>query len=279
MRTSLCWLVITVTACGSDKAASPPSPQGSAVAPARPAATSVEIFVNDASVAVVSAGQLATWPRLDALVPAGAGRLGTWELVTLTGRKPKPTEVPRPSGTYPDMVPAVFPGEDGAPAFGMFDAVELGRHGQPALREDHVSAIRIKIALGGNRGQNDDSAGGGGDLTKLTLAIKSAAGTTALASDKLLALPREPIPGNPDQKGWRLTTLLAAAGITSFSHLVLSGASGVNLTLDHKDLDATTIPFVKLNKKGELRMRVLKKVGLGWNPVGDVQALVAIEVK
>lgn len=279
MRTSLCWLAIAVSGCGGDKSASPPGAPAGSAAPAPPAPTSVEIFVNDASAAVVSAGQLATWPRLDSLVPAGARRLGTWELVTLTGRKPKPTEVPRPSGNYPDMVPAVFPGEDGAPAFGMFDAVELARHGKPALREDHIAAIRIKVAQGGNRGQNDDSAGGGGDLTKLTLTIKSAAGTTALASDKLLALPREPMPGNPDQKGWRLTKLLEAAGVTSFSRLVLSGAGGVNLTLDKKDLDDTTIPFVKLNKKGELRMRVLKKAGEGWNPAGDVQALVAIDVK
>jgi hypothetical protein len=269
-------ITLATAGCGRDKAAPPPS--ASARSAAAPAA-GLEIFVNDASIAVIPAAQIAGWPRLDTLVPADARKLGTWEAVSLQGAKPKPTEIRRPSGSYPDMVPAIFPGDGGAPAFGMFDPVELARKGKPALREDHVTAIRIKLAQGGNRGQNDDGGGAAADPTKLVLTVKSPAGTTTLTGDKLLALPREPMPGNADQKGWRLAQFLEAAGVTAYEHLVLSDASGTNLTLDKKDLDASTIPFIKLNKSGALRLRVLKKAGEGWNPSGDLRSLVAIEAR
>lgn len=285
MRTSLCWpaivagLVVGLGGCGGDKPASPPpAPAGSGASPAA-AATGVEIFVNDTPAAVVQAGQLAGWPRLDTLVPAGARKLGTWELVSVQGAKATPTELAHPSASYPDMVPAMFPGDGGGAAFGMFDPVELARKGKPALREDHVTAIRIKLAEGGSRGQNDDGGGAAGDPTKLVLTIKTPAGTTTLAGDKLLALPREAMPGNADQRGWPLARLLEAAGVTTYEHLVLSDASGTSLTLDKKDLGASTVPFVKLNKQGALRLRVLKKTGDGWNTSGDLRALVAIDAK
>jgi hypothetical protein len=284
-------LAIGLGGCGRDKPASPP-PQavgsgaavaGSGVAAAGAAgaraAAGLELFVNDISVGIVQPGQLAAWPRLDSLVPGDARKLGTWELVTLQGARPNPTELSRPSGAYPDKVPAIFPGDGGGVAFGMFDPVELARKGKPALREDHVTAIRIKVAQDGGRGQNDDGGGGGGDPTKIVVTVKTPAGTTTLTGDKILALPREPMPGNADQQGWRLTTLLDAAGVKAYQHLVLRDAGGMNLTLERKDLDAKTVPFIKLNKSGLLRMRVLKQVGSGWNPAGDLRGLVAIEAR
>ncbi|HEU4727620.1 MAG TPA: hypothetical protein VFT22_07020, partial [Kofleriaceae bacterium] len=62
-------------------------------------------------------------------------------------------------------------------------------------------------------------------------------------------------------------------------HLVLTGEGGTSLTLDRKDLDGGTVPFIKLNKQGTLRFRVLKKAGEGWNTAGDLRALSAIEAK
>jgi hypothetical protein len=311
MRTSLCSSAFAVLAtvglglglglglgvggCGRDKA--PPSPApgsvsvsvsvsgsgsgpGSAAAAAAPAApTGVELFVNDVSVGTLQPAQIASWPRVDAQVPGDSRKLGTWELVTLVGGKPGPAELAHPSANYPDMVPAVFPGDGGAPAFGMFDAVELARKGKPAMRQDHVTQIRIKVAQGGNRGQNDDGGGGAADPTKIVVTVKTPAGETTLGGDKLLGLPREPSPGNPDQKGWRLQTLLTAARVKSYDHLVLTGADGTSLTLDRKDISDSSIPFIKLNKAGALRLRVLKKTGDGWNPAGDLRALTGIEVK
>jgi hypothetical protein len=283
MRTWLCLPVVAATVlgavsvgCSRDKPAPAPATTGSAAATATPG---VELFVNDATVGTILPAQIAGWTRLDTLVPADARKLGTWALIRLEGAGPKPTEIARPSGAYPDMVPAVFPGEAGSVAFGMFDPVELARRGKPAIREDRVRAIRIELAQGGNRGQNDDGGGAAGDPTKLVLTVKTPAGTTTLTGDKLLAIPREAMPGNADQKGWRLATLLDAAGVKAYDHLVLTDASGTNLTLDRKDLDDKTVPFIKLNKQGALRLRVLKQVGEGWNPAGDLRALVAIDAR
>jgi hypothetical protein len=264
--------------CGHDKAPPPPaSGSGSGSA----AAAGVELFLNDLSIGTVQPAQIANWPRLDSLVPGDARKLGTWELVSLQGKKPRPAELAHPSASYPDMVPAIFPGDGGAPAFGMFDAVELARKGKPAMREDRVTAIRIKVIQGGNRGQNDDGGGGGGgtDPTKLVVTVKTPAGTTTLTGNKLLGIPRTPAPDNPDHKGWRLQALLDAAGVKTYDHLVLTSADGTSLALDKKDINNASVPFIKLNKAGILRLRVLKKVGEGWNPAGDVRGLTGIEAK
>ncbi|HEX4423387.1 MAG TPA: hypothetical protein VH165_36010, partial [Kofleriaceae bacterium] len=252
---------------------------GSGSAAAAPATAGFAIFVDDAQVATVSAAQLAGWPRVDTLVPDTARKLGTWELVVLDSDKPKPAEVRHPSGSYPDMVPALFPGDGGGVAFGMFDTVELAKKGKPAMREDHLKSIHIKLAQGGSHGQNDDQGGGNADPTKLVITVTTPTGTTTLTGSQLLALPREPSPNNPDQKGWRLQALLDAAGVKKFKQLVLSDASGTNLTIDKKDLDANTVPFIKLNKSGALRFRVMKKQGDGWTAAGDLRSLIAIEAK
>lgn len=305
MRTSLCWLAIAMVVAGGctrDKAEPSGATGGSAkggreasgtvasgpgvAAPAK--AAGIELFVNDAAVATVSPAQVAGWPRLDALVPGDARRLGTWEMVTLQGAGARPTDVPHPSTTYPDLVPAIFPGPDpgagpgdgGGVSFGMFDPVELARKGKPALRADNVRAIRIRIAQNSGRGQNDDGGGAGGDPTKLVVTVTTASGATRLTGEQILALPREEMPGNADQKGWQLGALLTAAGVKSYQRLVLRDAAGTNLTLDRKDLGADAVAFIKLNKQGALRFRIFKKAGDGWSPGGgDLRALVAIDVK
>jgi hypothetical protein len=286
MRTSLCWLALAVLvggACNRDKpaGATGSAAESSAAPSSPPGGGTVELFVDDVSIGKVRPPQLATWPRVDSLVPAEARRLGTWELVTLEGKGAKPTEISHPSTAYPDLVPAIFPGEtpgSGA-SFGMFDPVELAKRGKPALREDGVRAIRIKLAQGSSRGQNDDGGGGGGDPTKLVITVTSPAGTTQLTGEQILALPREPMPGNADQRGWRLSALLTAAGVTSYQNLVLRDASGTNLTLEKADISESSVPFIKLNKQGALRFRVLKKAGDGWSPSGDLRGLVAIDAK
>lgn len=285
MRTSPCLPALAALAgialggCGHDKAPPPPasdSGSGSAAAPA-----GIELFLNDVSIGTIQPAQVASWPRLDAMVPGDARKLGTWELVSLAGKKPRPAELAHPSSSFPDMVPAIFPGDGGAPAFGMFDAVELAKRGKPAMHEDHITAIRIKVTQGGNRGQNDDGGGGGGgnDPTKLVIMVKTPAGTTTITGNQLLGIPRTPAPDNPDHKGWRLQALLDAAGVKTYAHLVLTSADGLSLTLDKKDISDSSVPFIKLNKAGILRLRVMKKAGGGWNPAGDVRGLTGIEVK
>ncbi len=248
---------------------------GSAPAPSAPAGT-VEIFVNDTSVAKVDPAQLEKWPRLDGLVPEESRRLGTWQKVKLTGAKTE--ELGRPSSSYPDMIPVLFPGEGGKPAFGMFDPVEHAKKGKPGLRADDIREIRIQLASEGRSGEHQGGGGEAADPAKLVVEIETPAGKSKLTGEQILALPREPQPGAAETRGWRLAQLLEAAGIMKFERLVLSDAGGSSVIIEKKDLDAKTVPFIKLNKSGALRLRVMKQVGTGWQTGGELRSLVAIKV-
>jgi hypothetical protein len=263
--------------CGSKHETEPSAGSGSAAA--KPAGLAV--IVDGKQVATVTAAQLAEWPRVDQLVPTDARRLGRWQDVELVGAKPKPTDMQSPSATYPDLVPAVFPGEGGEPSFGMFDAVELAKKGKPQLREDHLTAVRIKLLPeDAGRGQHEQGNGGGKDPTLLKITFVMPDGKTAvLDHEKLLALPRDNMPGTTDGKGWALQTILTAGGVTKFDKIVVSNANNVALNLDKTNFTADSIPFVKLNRKGELRLRIYKKSGTEWQPAGgDVSDLDGIQV-
>lgn len=274
-------LVISLAAaCSKGDSKQPPAQQGagSAAAP-KPADSSLAIYVDDQQVGTLAREQLATWPRLDTLVPVAARRLGTWQTIALKGAQ-KSANVDQPSGAYPDLVPALFPGEGGAPAFGMFDPVELAKKGTPKLREDAIVEVRVILTQDSNRGQNDHGDGGGSDPTKLELAIKSATGEQVLKGDKLLETPRQPLPGETgDAKGWPLSVVLANAGVQKYERLVLTGENGTNLTLEKQDLDPkTSVPFIKLNRQGSLRFRVYKKQGELWQAGADLRGLVRVEI-
>jgi hypothetical protein len=282
MRTWSYWIVALslLAACDKTQPSTGSAPgSGTGSAPIPVAAHAVEIFVNDTSVAKITKEQIASWPTLDSLVPEDSRRLGTWQVVYLKGAQAKPAELNRPSATYPDKVPAVFPGKDGAPAFGMFDRVELAKHGEPGLRQDAVSEIRIKLAKEGRGGDHQGGTGGVADPMKLVLAIKTPEGDKTLTGEQIMAIPRESMPGNDDNKGWPLTKLLTAAGVTRYTKLVLVDAAGTSLNIEKKDFDdKTTIPFIKLNRQGSLRFRMMKKQGDGWQAAGDLRALATIKV-
>jgi len=239
---------------------------------------SVAIFVDDQQVGKLAFDQVNLWPRLDTLVPVSARRLGTWQTVTLKGAKS--VDLQQPSAAHPELVPALFPNDAGAPSFGMFDPVELAKHGKPALREDAIHEVRIKLATGGGRGQNDTGEGGGKDPRTIELTIKTAAGEQVIKGETLLETQREAQPGETGEgKGWTLTSILGHAGIKTYERLLLTGEGGTNLTLEKQDLDPkTSVPFVKLNRQGSLRFRVFKKQGDTWQPGQDLRGLVRVEI-
>jgi hypothetical protein len=264
-------LALVVVGCGKADPKPAPSPPPVAVA-----SHDLVVFVGDQQVATVPAADIAKWPRLDTLVPPDDRRLGRWDDIVLAGAAP--TTIHAPSSTYPELVPAVYPGADGSPSFGMFDPVELGKHGTPAVHSDGVREIRIKINQDQSRGQHEQGGGGGVDPSELKLSIKSPNGEHVIDGKTLLAIPRENVPGGEGQ-GWALTTILKAAGITEFQTMVLNDANGLALNLDKSSFDPkTSIPFVKLNRSGVLRFRVYKKQGEGWTSSGDLRGLVAIEI-
>jgi len=240
----------------------------------------LEIFVDNQSVAHVAASQLASWPRLDTLVPVRARRLGTWQDVSIKATA-ETKQLHKPSDVYRDLVPAVYVGDDGKPAFGMFDPVELANHGKPKVGEQGVSEIRITLAPGGGRGENESGEGGGGDPAKLKIAVKTPAGESTLEGKTLLAIARQPMPGDDSKepRGWTLATILDAAGIKKFKKIMLSDVSGQALSLEQADFDPNvSVPFVKLNRAGALRVTVFKKQGEGWQRAGDLRGLASIEV-
>ena len=256
------WLFAIVAACGGRD---PPPPL---LAPAE-----LEIFVDDASVATVSNQRLAAWPRLDALVPEPARRVAAWRIVYVTSVRARTAELDHPASSYPELVPAVFPGDGGEPAFGMFTPAALADHGKPKLRMDAVREIRIKLSEPGRK--DPDAA----DPPHLALAITTPRGDGSLDGAQILAIPREPMPGEADPTGWPLTKLLAAAGVTTFAKLVLVNAAGTTLALARAEFDdTTTIPFVKLNRRGELRFRIMKNQGGRWQTAGDLRAVATIRV-
>jgi len=280
MRTSSLWVVVALASCSGKKDQPKPEPVGSGsaapVAPA-PAPASVQIFVNDAVVGTIAIEQIKLWPRLDALVPTSARHLGSWQ--ELTFKAAKPEALHQPSASYPDYVPALFPGEDGKPSFGLFDPVELAKHGKPAAaREDDVSEIRIKMTEG-SHGQNAQGNAADADPMKIKVTIKTSKGESTLEGAKLLAVPREAEPGGKDPKGWTLATLMKTAGVPHYEKLVLTDAAGLNLTLEKQDLDpARSVPYIKLNRQGSLRVKVYKKQGDSWQASGDLRGLVRVEV-
>ena len=287
MRSGLCFTaIIALVACGSKHEDAAPASTGSGsgsaavVTPPPPAAvTTVQLVVDDQPVGKVDLAQVKDWPRLDTLVPVEARRLGKWETIYLKGSKPGTSELDKPFETYRDYVPALFPGDGNTISFGMFDPVELGKKGKPALRADGITELRIKQSENSGRGENETGSGGGGDPTKLELQIITPKGKQTLTGAKLLEVPRENMPGGGgDAKGWPLLTVLDAAGVKTWKKVRLTDAAGLNLTMERKEIDASTIPFIKLNRQGALRFRVFKKQGEGFQASGDLRALTKIEI-
>lgn len=144
MRTTLSFVVaVAVLGCGSKSTETQATGSGTGTAAGTgaavaPASTGTHVFVDDADVATVTAAQVASWPRVDTLVPEAARRLGKWQAIYIKGAKPQVSELNKPFETYRDYVPALFPGEGGKISFGLFDPVELGKKGKPALQEDGV---------------------------------------------------------------------------------------------------------------------------------------------
>src|SRR5690242_2347087 len=177
---------------------------GSAGSATPAAAPGVAIFVDDAAAGSITPAQIASWQPMANFLPASAHRLGMWDDLYLIGDAAQPTELHQPTTQHPDLVPALFPGDDGSPSFGMFDPVELAKHGKPQLRTDHIHAIRIKLAQNTGRGQHDQSAGSATDPKDLKVQLTTKQGQQVITVTQLLAIPRsrQPADSSGPPKGW-----------------------------------------------------------------------------
>jgi hypothetical protein len=237
----------------------------------------VAIFVDEQQVAVVDAAKIGEWPRVDGLVPQAAQRLGTWETVSVEATAPQ--QLMNPADRYPGLVPALYPGPDG-PAFGMFDVVDLAKKGTArGIAITNVRALRIKLEADSDRGMNEEGSKAGFDPS--TLKIKIVGGKKdALTGEEIIDLPREAPPnGDTNTQGWKLTTFLTAAGITKWKKIQLADPTGTTLDVTPADVDpAKSVPFFKLNRQGQLRLRLYTKEGDGWVLGGNLRGLASITV-
>ncbi len=202
-----------------------------------------------------------------------------WSQIALKGRSDTPQVLNKPSDAYPDQIPVLFLGDNGSLSFGMFNAVDFANHATPSMSVNDVREVRVTIDTNSGRGQNDDGKDAVGDPRQTELTIKTKTATTSLKGDKLLNLPRDEAPNGSKDQGWKLTTLLAAADVKTFDKLLLTDATGTNLSLDKTDVTAESVPFVKLNKQAKLKLRIWKKKGDGWTEAGNLRELKNIEVK
>jgi hypothetical protein len=282
-RIALLALTTALVACGKGddkKKTEPATATGSAEVKAPAAPAGVGLYVDGKQVATVTDAQISAWPRLDTLVPAENQRLGTWDAINLASTDGKGTAINKPSASHPDLVPALYPGEGGAPAFGLFDPVELAKHGKPAVGEAKVRSISIKLSTASGHGGNDHQGGDIQDPTKLELIIKSSTGEQTVTGAKLLEVPRVPAPGEDEAKGWPLAVILDHASVKGYQKLLLTDGKETALTLEKGDLDdKVSVPYVKLNRQGSLRVIVYKKHGDSWQRGGDLRGLAYIEVQ
>lgn len=278
----LLFVALALPACGKRDSAPEKLPSGSAATPTplpRPPATgTVQLFVDEQPVGTVTVEQVQGWPRLDSLLPATARRYGTWQAIEMVAGGQRAT-ILQPATAHPDRVPALFPGERG-PAFGLFDPLALASKGAPAVRHDAIAEVRVVLAKGGGRGENEhqgDQAGGAPAPLQLTITTRS--GKQVIDSARLLAMPHDEPPGDSEARGWKLTTVLAQAGVTRYERVLLTDVGGVSLTLEKQDFDAaTSVPFLKLNRQGQLRLRVFRRQGETWQPTGDLRGVNSVEV-
>lgn len=266
------------TAC--KEKASPAPPPTSATEPAPAALGATELYVGESKIDVIDRDKAATWPRLDSLMPANARRYGTW--LALRGERAKgPFEIKKPGALYGSLVPALFPSRAGAGvSLGLFDPVELARKGEPKISFDELRTLRVELDTSGARGQNDHMGGEATDPNALTLTIEHGGNKVELRGEQLLGLPQdnEPTDDTGEHKGWKLSSILAAAKAPAGKRLLLTGGE-LNLTLEAEDLDeATSVPFVKLNRQGALRYRTYKKSGEGWRVAGDLRGLSKVQI-
>lgn len=284
MRIRLLLLVaIALCGCGGKKdeekvATGSGTQVGSQLPP--PATSGVELLVGVKVEAVVDAAKVKDWPRLDSLLPEDARRLGKWQAIKITTSSGKVLDLEKPFETDRDKLPALFPSDGGGVSFGMFDPVELGKRGKPTLREDKIQKLAVILDEAGMRGGNDHQGGEVVDPAHVKLKITTAKGTVELAGDKLLGIEREAMPGGGgDAKGWKLDTILAAADVKTYKKVTLLDAAGTSIPLEKSEVNADSVPFIKLNRQGSLRFRLYKKQGDGWQSSGDLRSLVEIKVE
>ena len=130
------------------------------------------------------------------------------------------------------------------------------------------------------RGENEQGQGGGKDPATLKITFVTKQGRPCSTGDKLLAIPREDIPGTAVAPGLGAGHDPHRRRHQDVQEALRQGLRWLALNLDRRrTISTSTIPFVKLNRQGALRVRIYKKAGTEWQPGGgDLRDLSGIGV-
>ena len=171
--------------CGKSSNASSDDPLPPPATAEKHVLPGVEVFANDKSIVRLTPDQVSSWVQLPGVLPMSFRRQGMWSQISLKGRGETPQVIAKPSDTYPDKIPALYPGDNGSLSFGMFDSVELAKHGVPVMHADNIREVRVTVDLNSGRGQNDDGNSGVGDPRAIELVV----GKQTIKGDKLIEIP------------------------------------------------------------------------------------------
>jgi hypothetical protein len=138
------------------------------------------------------------------------------------------------------------------------------------------------------KGEGNGEGGGGENdgerpvpTAELKITVVGPAGETVFTGDQLATMSTSHAPiGDMDTPGWTLGQILEASGVEPSEKVVVYGAENANLILEAADFDpAKAVLFIKLNRSGQLRFRVFRKVGATYEIGGELRGIVRIEIK
>jgi hypothetical protein len=276
--------LLIVCALGACQKDSKEKKEGAAAAKEQHA---IELILDGKPVATLDAAKLGAWAPLGSFLPSGTQNIDTWGTIEVTVGD-KVERIEDPAAKHAGLVAAVFPARTG-PAFGFFAPQDLAKKGKAQWQREGVSKVAVisRAMMGGQGG--GDGAGGGAEnegerpapSADLKITIVGPAGETVFTGDKLASLPTTTAPiGDTDTPGWTIDQILSAAGVSPKGKVVVYGEENANLILEPRDLDpATSKPFIKLNRSGQLRFRLFRKAGDTWDIAGELRGIARIELK
>jgi hypothetical protein len=155
---------------------------------------------------------------------------------------------------------------------------------EPAAKVEPEAKVQVDE---GGKGGGDGEGGGGendGERPPLTadtkIRVRWPGEEVVFTGDKLAKLPTSHAPiGDTDTPGWTLNQILDAVGVKPTGKVVVQGEESANLILEPGDLDpAKAVLFIKLNRSGQLRFRVFRKVGDTYEVAGELRGITEIGV-
>jgi len=274
MARLLLLLALLVVGCKKEEKKAPP-----------PVAQTVKVTIALDDKVLTDTPTLTVTPTPLATLATGAPPIEQWLAVEVIDQTGKVDTLLAPAKNYPDAAPALTADAKGV----QFGLARGGKLEQPVGNVAKVT-IKTKSDAGKPGGHVDHGSGGGGGdhasgeraepTAELKVEIETAAGKSTFTGDKMVGLPELKAPtGDTETPGWNLVDVLAAAGVKDPKAVVLTDEENATLKIEGDDWDpAKATLYLKLNKSGQLRFRVFRKVGDTYEVAGELRGITEIGV-